>query len=266
MVSCVQGFLCIHHSNTLSQASVWSIVSSFIELAQQILRSPLVFSLFLAKVVAAFSFVSPLSFMKDRWRRGFGLCHRVWWTLRLLSGGFTAALFLVMKASGGWRTIIVLSALISSVVVPEFRTPRLLEVGPPAAASCSQIPYAIVLASSSYVKTFKRFAFFFWSFGPMESILPPWFSDSIGSKVSLATGSPFGSNQCRFAFGTVCRLVFCASELLSVAFRPVSFVFFFFLLLFARALFLEEPSDSFGSTGYLSNEVSLWDEFRSGSD
>ena len=75
--------------------------------------------------------------------------------------GFTATLFVLTKASEGWRPIIVLSTLISSVVVSEFRTPRLPEVGPPEAASCSQIPSAIVLASSSYVETFKRFAMVF---------------------------------------------------------------------------------------------------------
>ena len=127
MVSCVQGFLCIQHSDTLSQASVWSIVSFFIDLARQILRSPLVLSLFLAgtRLSQPLVLYSPLSFMKDRWSRSFDLRHRVWWTLCLLIGGFTAALFLVTKASGGWRPIIVLSALISSVVVPGFQSPRL---------------------------------------------------------------------------------------------------------------------------------------------
>ena len=149
--------------------------------------------------------------MKDCWRRSFGLRHRVWWTLRLWIGGFTAALFLVTKASGGWRPIIVLSALVPSVVVPEFRTPRLLEVGSPEAASCSQIPSEIVLASSSYMKIFKRFALFFWPIGPMELILPPWFS-SIGSKVSLAMGSPFGSSQCRLAVGSASSPVFLRFE------------------------------------------------------
>ena len=76
------------------------------------------------------------------------LYHGVRWSLRLLFGGFTAALFVLTKASGGWRLIIVLSTLISSVVVSEFRTPRLPEVGPTAAASCSQIPSVIVPASS----------------------------------------------------------------------------------------------------------------------
>ena len=70
----------------------------------------------------------------------------------------------------------------------------LLEVGPPEAAACSKIPSAIVISSSSYMKIFKHFALFFWSIRPMESILSPWFSDSIGSKVSLATRSPFGSS------------------------------------------------------------------------
>ena len=98
----------------------------------------------------------------------------MWWSLRLLLGGFTAALFVVMKASDGWRPIIVLSALISFVVVSEFRTPRLPEVGPPEAVSCSKIPSAIVLASSSYVETFKRFALVFlvvWAHGVDPSSL-----------------------------------------------------------------------------------------------
>ena len=231
MVSCVHGFLCIYHRDILSQASVWSIVSSFIELALQIPRSPLVFSLFLAGTRLSQPLVSyfPLSLMKDRWWSRFGLCHRVWWTVRLLIGGFAAASFLVTKASDGWRPIIVLSALISSAVVPEFRTPVLLEMGPLEAASCSKIPSAIVVSSSSYMKTFQHFALFFWSNRPMESILPPWFSDSVGSKVSLATRSPFGSSQCRLAFGSasspVCfcsassPVCFCSSELLSVAFQ-----------------------------------------------
>ena len=176
---------------------------------------------------------------------------------------------MVTKASGGWGPIIVLSALISSVVVPEFRTPRLPEVGPPEAVSCSQIPSAIVLASSMYMETFKHFVLFFWSIELMESILPPWFSDSIGSKVSLVTGLPFGLSQCRLAFGSssspgfwrefLC-LFCCASELLSVAFWAVSIVFFFSLLMFERALFLVEPSDSFRSKGYLSDVPAPWDE------
>ena len=104
----------------------------------------------------------------------------------------------------------------------------------------------------------------------MESIHPPWFSDSIGSKVSLATCSPLGSSECRLAFGSASSPVFwgefsclsyCASELLSVASQPASFVFLLFsLLLFERALFLVEPSDSFGSKGYLSDVVALWDK------
>ena len=81
-------------------------------------------------------------------------------------------------------------------------------MGPPEAASCLQIPSAIVLASSSYVKTFKHFVLCFWLAGPLEAILPPWFSDSIGSKVSLATGSPFGLSQCQLAFGSASSPVF----------------------------------------------------------
>ena len=101
----------------------------------------------------------------------------------------------------------------------------------------------------------------------MGSILPPWFSDSIGSKVSLVTGSPLGSSQCRLAFGSALSpgvlgnflcLSYCTSELLSVASRPASFVVVFFsLLLFERALFQVEPSDSFRSKGYLSDVVAL---------
>ena len=40
-------------------------------------------------------------------------------------------------------------------------SPKLPEVGPPAAASCSQIPSAIVLVSFSCMETFKRFALTF---------------------------------------------------------------------------------------------------------
>ena len=40
-------------------------------------------------------------------------------------------------------------------------SPRLPEVEPPAAASCLQIPSAIVLASSSCMETFKRFVLTF---------------------------------------------------------------------------------------------------------
>ena len=43
---------------------------------------------------------------------------------------------------------------------------------------------------------------FYLSFGPMVSLPPPWFSDSIGSTVTLATSSPFGSSHCRLAFGS----------------------------------------------------------------
>ena len=102
------------------------------------------------------------------------LHYRVRWSLRLLIGEFTAALFVVMKASDGWWPISVLFALISSVVVSEFRTPRLPEVGPPEASSCLQFPSAIVLASSSYVETFKRFALVFlvvWAHGVDPSSL-----------------------------------------------------------------------------------------------
>ena len=55
-------------------------------------------------------------------------------------------------------------------------------------------------------------------------------------------------------------LSFCASEQLSVASRPAFFVFFFSFLLFESSLFLAEPSDSFGSKGYLSDVVTLLDE------
>ena len=103
----------------------------------------------------------------------------------------------------------------------------------------------------------------------MESILPPCFPDSIGSKVSLATDSPLGSSQCWLAFGSASSpgvlgdflcLSSCTSELLSVASRPASFVVFSFsLLLFERALFLVKHADSFRFKGYLSNMVALWD-------
>ena len=43
---------------------------------------------------------------------------------------------------------------------------------------------------------------FLLSFGPVVLLPPPSFSDSIGSKVSSATSSPFGSSQCRLAFGS----------------------------------------------------------------
>ena len=36
----------------------------------------------------------------------------------------------------------------------------------------------------------------------MVLCLPPWFSDSIGSQVPFATGSPLGSCQCRLAFSS----------------------------------------------------------------
>ena len=52
---------------------------------------------------------------------------------------------------------------------------------------------------------------------------------------------------------------FCASERLSVASQPASFIFFSFLL-FERVLFLAEPSDLFGSQGYLCHVVALWNE------
>ena len=74
---------------------------------------------------------------------------------------------------------------------------------------------------------------FFLSFGPVVSIPPPWFSDSIGSKVPLATSSLFGSSQCRRAFGSASSpgfigefscLSYCALELLSVASWLASFM------------------------------------------
>ena len=73
MGSCVRGFLCLLHNGALSQASGWSIVSPFIELAQQILRFPLVLSLFLAGTMSSQPFIlsSPLSVRKVCWKRSF---------------------------------------------------------------------------------------------------------------------------------------------------------------------------------------------------
>ena len=47
------------------------------------------------------------------------------------------------------------------------------------------------------------------------SIPSPWFSDSIGSKVLLATSSPFGSSQRRLAFGSALSPVFEGNSLVS---------------------------------------------------
>ena len=81
---------------------------------------------------------------------------------------------------------------------------------------------------------------------------------------------PLGLSQCQLAFGSASSPVFfgefpClfyyALEPLSVASWPASFVVVFFsLLLFVRALFLVEPSDSFGFKGYFSDMVALWEE------
>ena len=100
------------------------------------------------------------------------------------------------------------------------------------------------------------------------TILPPWFSDSIGSKVPLAASLPFGSSQCRLAFGSASSPVFWGGILVSlllcfgaVASRFSAGVFcVFFSLLYERAMFLAETSDSFGSQVSLSNMVALWDE------
>ena len=87
--------------------------------------------------------------------------------------------------------------------------------------------------------------------------------------VSLATGSPFGSSQCRLAsallrclgFGVCLYLSSWVSERLSVAFRPVFFgVFFLSLFLYGSASFLVVTSDSFGTRVSLHDVVDLWDE------
>ena len=91
--------------------------------------------------------------------------------------------------------------------------------------------------------------------------LPPWFSDSIGPG-SLSDGFALRVKSvptCLWLWFVALVseefscVSFCASERLSAASRLASFIFFSFLL-FDRALFLTEPSDSFGSQGY------LWDE------
>ena len=53
-------------------------------------------------------------------------------------------------------------------------------------------------------------------------------------------------------------LLLCFGAVVS-CFSLTSFIFFSFLL-FERALFLVEPSDSFGSQVYLRVVVALWDE------
>ena len=104
--------------------------------------------------------------------------------------------------------------------------------------------------------------------------LPSWFSDSIGSQVPFTTESTLRSSQCRLAFGCASSPVFFLWSWGVSPFVPrsgcqslslASFIFFSFLL-FERALFLAEPSDSFGSQGYLRNMVTFWDEFRSSGD
>ena len=139
---------------------------------------------------------------------------------------------------------------------------------------------------------------FLLSLGPMVSLPPPCFSNSIVSTVPLATSSPFGSSQCRLAFGHASFPVFWGefsclshwvSELLSVASRSASFVSSFLSfcmkepclwwrllshsdlrttlatwLPFGTSLGFAWSFDSFGSKVFLSDGVSLWDEFRSG--
>ena len=145
--------------------------SSFIELTQRILSLFSAGTMLLLPIRFVFSpFLQEGSLEEDI----RSLRHRVQRSLCLLIGGFTAALFVVTKVSDGWGPIIVLSTLISSVVVSEFRTPRLPEMGPPEAASCSQNPSAIVLAASSCMETFKQFAFVFlavWACGVDPSSL-----------------------------------------------------------------------------------------------
>ena len=45
--------------------------------------------------------------------------------------------------------------------------------------------------------------------------LPPWFSDSIGSQVPVATGWPKGSSQCWFVFGSASSPGFLRSSRVS---------------------------------------------------
>ena len=177
MGSCVRRFLCLYHSGALSQASGWSFVFFFYRVspADPSFSTRPQFVPGWNTVVAAFRFVfSPFLQEGSLEEEIRALRHRVRWSLRLLIGEFTAALFVVTKASDGWWLIIVLFALISSMVVSEFRTPRLPEVGSPEASSCLQFPSAIVLASSSYMETFKHFVLVFlvvWAHGVDPSSL-----------------------------------------------------------------------------------------------
>ena len=105
---------------TYLQVSVWSVVSSFLELALQILHSPFVFQFVPGwnKVVAAFSFVfSPFpheGLLVESFRSSpQGVVDPA-----PSDRGFCSCFVLVTKASGRWRPIIVLSALISLSVVP----------------------------------------------------------------------------------------------------------------------------------------------------
>ena len=143
------------------------------------------------------------------------------------------------------------------------------EVGPPATTLFSQIPSAIVFASSSCVETIKLFAMAFYCRLGLWCLSLLGTFDSIGSKVLLATSSPFGSSQCQLAFGSAVLPVFLGGIIVSL---PLGFgavvscfstgvfcVFFFSFLLYERALFLVEASDS-GSQVSLSDMVALWDE------
>ena len=106
--------------------------------------------------------------------------------------------------------------------------------------------------------------------------LPPRFSDSIGSRVPFTMESPLGSSQCRLAFGSASSPGFLRSSRVSpfvlrsgcqslLSWRPSSsflsfFFFFFFFFISLKVMFLAEPSDSFGSQGYLRLVVALWNE------
>ena len=90
----------------------------------------------------------------------------------------------------------------------------------------------------------------------MVHCLPPWLSDSIGSQAPFATGSPLGSSQFWLAFGSASSPVFffffggggglvfllCFGAVVSRF--SAGILYLLLILLFERALFLVEPSDS----------------------
>ena len=113
---------------------------------------------------------------------------------------------------------------------------------------------------------FRWVSFMLLLFVLVMFIPPPWFSDSIGSKVSLAASLPFGLSQCRLALALLHCLGFWGMLVsLLLGFGAVVshsgwrlWCLLPFSLLYGRASLLMESYASFSIPVSLRNVVALW--------